>query len=195
MRRGMLLCTIVVLAAVVGMPGVASAGGGCHGGVTQNDATGEEDATIEMVDACFTATVTTVDPGTPVTFVNMDEFVHNVGGNRWGHFDDLHEADTFRVSFDEAGTYPFACSYHPGMTGAIVVGDGKGAGNGAGIAVAPFEAPRPETVTRVVTASGGVSAASVAVAAIVGGLLGAAITVGLTRSASRKVPARLREPA
>ncbi|HET6792492.1 MAG TPA: cupredoxin domain-containing protein [Actinomycetota bacterium] len=194
MRRGMLLCTIVVLAAVVGMPGVASAGGGCHGGVTQNDATGEEDATIEMVDACFTATVTTVDPGTPVTFVNMDEFVHNVGGNQWGHFDDLHEADTFRVSFDEAGTYPFACSYHPGMTGAIVVGDGKGAGNGAGIAVGPFEAPRPETVTRVVTASGGVSAASVAVAAIVGGLLGAAITVGLTRSASRKVPARLREP-
>lgn len=194
MRRGMLLCTIAVLAGVVGMPGVASAGGGCHGGVTQNDATGEEDATIEMVDACFTATVTTVDPGTPVTFVNMDEFVHNVGGNQWGHFDDLHEADTFRVSFDEAGTYPFACSYHPGMTGAIVVGDGKGAGNGAGIAVEPFEAPRPETVTRVVTASGGVSAASVAGAAIVGGLLGAAITVGLTRSASRKVPARLREP-
>jgi plastocyanin len=194
MRRGMLLFTIVVLAAVVGMPGVASAGGGCHGGVTQNDATGKEDATIEMVDACFTATVTTVDPGTPVTFVNMDEFVHNVGGNQWGHFDDLHEADTFRVSFDEAGTYPFACSYHPGMTGAIVVGDGEGAGNGAGIAVEPFQATPPETVTRVVTASGGVSAASVAVAAIIGGLLGAAITVGLSRSTSRTVPARLREP-
>jgi plastocyanin len=194
MRRGMLLCTIVVLAAVVGMPGVASAGGGCHGGVTENDATGQEDATIEMVDACFTATVTTLDPGASVTFVNMDEFVHNVGGNQWGHFDDLHEGDTFRVSFDEAGTYPFACSYHPGMTGAIVVGGGKGVGNGAGITVEPFEAPAPETVTRVVTASGGVSAASVAVAAIIGGLLGAAITLGLTRSISRKVPAGLREP-
>jgi plastocyanin len=194
MRRGMLLCTIVVLAAVVGMPGVASAGGGCHGGVTENDATGQGDATIEMVDACFTATVTTVDPGTPVTFVNMDEFVHNVGGNQWGHFDDLHEGDSFKVSFDEAGTYPFACSFHPGMTGAIVVGDGKGAGSGAGIAVEPFEAPAPEIVTRVVTASGGVSAASVTIAAIIGGLLGAAITVGLTRSISRRVPARVREP-
>ena len=195
MRRGTLLCTIVVLGAVVGMPGVASAGGGCHGGVTQTDATGQEDATVQLVDACFSATVTSVDPGTPVTFVNMDEFVHNVGGNQWGHFDDLHGGDTFRVSFEEAGTYPFACSYHPGMTGAIVVGDGEGAGNGAGIAVEPFEAPRPETVTRVVTASGGVSAASGAVAAIIGGLLGAAITLGLTRSTSRKVPARLREPA
>jgi plastocyanin len=190
----MLLCTIVVLVAVVGIPGMASAGGGCHGGVTENDATGEDNATIEMVDACFTATVTTVDPGTPVTFVNMDEFVHNVGGNQWGHFDDLHEGDSFNVSFDEAGTYPFACSFHPGMTGAIVVGDGKGAGSGAGIAVEPFEAPAPEVVTRVVTASGGVSAVSVAVAAIIGGLLGAAITVGLTRSTWRKVPARLREP-
>ena len=53
MRRGTLLCTIVVLAAVVGMPGVASAGGGCHGGVTQTDATGQEDATVQLVDACF----------------------------------------------------------------------------------------------------------------------------------------------
>jgi plastocyanin len=192
MRRGMLLCTIVVLA-LVGMPGVASAGGGCHGGVTENDATGEENATIEMVDACFTATVTSVDPGAPVTFVNMDEFVHNVGGNQWGHFDDLHEGDSFKVSFDEAGTYPFACTFHPGMTGAIVVGGGKGAGSGADIAVEPFEAPPPETVTRVVTASGGVSAATVVVAVIIGGLLGAAITVGLSRSTSRKVPAGLRE--
>lgn len=188
MRRGMLLCTIAVLTAVVGMPGVAAAGGsGCHGGVTENDAAGQEEATIQMVDACFTATVTTVDPGTSVTFVNRDEYVHNVGGNQWGHFDDLHGGDTFRVSFDEAGTYPFACSYHPGMTGAIVVGDGTGAGNGGGIDVEPFEAPAPETVTRVVTARGGVSATPVAVAAIIGGLLGAAITVVSTRSASRKV--------
>ena len=177
------------------MPGVASAGGGCHGGVTQTDATGQEDATVQLVDACFSATVTSVDPGTPVTFVNMDEFVHNVGGNQWGHFDDLHGGDAFTVSFEEAGTYPFACSYHPGMTGAIVVGDGEGAGNGAGIAVEPFEAPRPEMVTRVVTPSGGVSAGSGAVAAIIGGLLGAALALGLTRSTSRKVPARLREPA
>ena len=124
LKRGMLLCTIVAAVAIVGMP-AASAGGGCHSGVTQNDAGGEDAVTVRMVDACFTATVTTVDQGAPVTFVNMDEFVHNVGGNEWGHFEDLHGGDAFTVSFDEAGTYPFACSYHPGMTGAIVVGDGK----------------------------------------------------------------------
>jgi hypothetical protein len=134
-----------------------------------------------------------VDPGMPVTFVNSDPgLVHNVGGNQWGHFEDMFEGDAFTVSLDEAGTYPFACSYHPGMTGAIVVGGGKGAGSGGGITVEPFEAPPPETVTRVVTESSSLSAGSLAVAAIIGGLLGAAITVGLTRS--KKVPARVAEP-
>jgi plastocyanin len=190
----MLLFGIVATMAIVGMPGTASAGGGCHTGATENDASGEQEATVRLVDACFSASVTTVDPGTPVTFVDMDAgIVHNVSGSQWGHFEEMTEGDAFTVSFDEAGIYPFACQYHPGMTGAIVVGDGTGAGNGAGITVEPFEAPAaPQTVTRVVTQSGGVSAGSLAVAAIVGGLLGAAITVGLSRS--RKVPARVAEP-
>ena len=192
MKRRMLLCAVMTLA-IVGMPGAASAGGGCHTGVSDNDATGSEAATVRMIDACFTAAVTAVDAGTPVTFVNDDQgLVHNVGGNQWGHFEDMFGGDAFTVSFDEAGTYPFACSYHPGMTGAIVVDGGAGAGNGAGITVEPFEAPPPETVTRVVTESATLPTGSLAIAAIVGGLLGAALTIGLTRS--RKVPARVAEP-
>ena len=57
---------------VLGVPSTAVAGGGCHDGVTRNDATGEKTATVRMIDACFTATVTTVDPGAPVTFANTD---------------------------------------------------------------------------------------------------------------------------
>jgi hypothetical protein len=30
--------------------------------------------------------------------------------------------------FKEEGTFPYVCIYHPGMAGAIVVGDGQGAG-------------------------------------------------------------------
>jgi plastocyanin len=187
MKRGMLLCMIAAIAAVVGMPGVASAGGGCHGGVTENDASGQEDATIRIVDACFTATVTTVDPGTPVTFVNGDDFVHNVGGNEWGHYDDLLGGDAFTVSFDEAGTYPFACTYHPGMTGAIIVGDGKGATGAEAITVEPFVPTTPKAITRVVTKSGGLSAVPLLLAAVLGALVGAgAVTLGRTRS--RRAP-------
>ena len=67
----------------------------------------------------------------------------------------MAKGDAFTATFDGAGIYPFACQYHPGMTGAIVVGDGKGAGSGAGITVEPFSAPDPETVTRVGGQDGG----------------------------------------
>ena len=183
MKRGMLLCVVVGATMVVlGMPGAALAGGGCHSGVTENDATGEKDATVRMIDACFTATVTTVDPGQPVTFANTDLGVtHNVGGNQWGHFEDMVEGDAFTVTFDEAGVYPFACNYHPGMTGAIVVGGGKGAGGGSGITVEPVEAPAPQTVTRVVAEDAGPPAGMLAAIGFVGVALGAGIAVGLSR--------------
>jgi plastocyanin len=104
----------------------ALAGGGCHVGPTQ----GRGDR-VEMVKACFTPNILRTDPGTEVTFVNRDPYVHNLSGNRWGYFDDLHQGDAYTATFDEPGVYPFACTYHPGMTGAIVVGDGTGPGSGA----------------------------------------------------------------
>lgn len=191
MKRVMLLCVIVGAATVVlGVPGAALAGGGCHGGITQNDATGEKVATVRMIDACFTATVTTVDPDQPVTFANTDLGVtHNVGGNQWGHFEDMIEGDAFTVTFDEAGIYPFACNYHPGMTGAIVVGDGKGAGSDGGITVEPFEAPAPQTVTRVAATDEGLPARLVVAAGVVGVALGAGIAVGLLRSGGKRTTA------
>lgn len=183
MRREMLLCLIAGTATVVlGMPGAALAGGGCHGSVTQNDARDEKVATVRMVDACFTATVTTVDPGAPVTFANTDLGVtHNVGGNRWGHFEDMIEGDAFTVTFDEAGIYPFACNYHPGMTGAIVVGDGKGAGAGEEITVQPFEATSPKVVRSVVAEDGGLPIGALVGVALAGLALGAAAMLVIGR--------------
>jgi len=190
MKRGMLLCTIVGVATVVlGMPGAALAGGGCHAGVTENDATGEKDATVQMFDACFTATVTSVDAGTAVTFANTDLGVtHNVGGNQWGHFEDMIEGDAFTVRFDDAGIYPFACNYHPGMTGAIVVGDGKGAPNAEVVSVQPFE-PDAKPVTRVVSNDQGLPAGFVVAAGALGIAVGAGIAVGLTRSGKKSATA------
>jgi len=181
MKRGMLLCVVVGAAMVVlGVPGAALAGGGCHSGVTENDATGEKDATVRMVDACFTATVTTLDPGAPVTFANTDVGVtHNVGGNQWGHFEDMVEGDAFTVTFDEPGVYPFACNYHPGMTGAIVVGDGKSAG-GDDIIVEAFE-PAPKVVTPVAAEPDGMPGGVVAAVALIGLAIGAGLALGVGR--------------
>jgi plastocyanin len=109
--------------------GQARAGGGCHDGVTQG--TGD---TIGIVNACFTPTILHVDPGSMVTFANKDPFAHNVTANGWGHFDKLGPGQSFTAWFDGPGTYPFACTIHPGMSGAIVVGDGIAPGAGAALA-------------------------------------------------------------
>jgi plastocyanin len=150
MRVGVLSATAI--ATLWLWSGLAQAGGGCHAGVTEG--TGD---TIGLVDACFTPTILRVDPGATVTFVNKDPFAHNVTANGWGHFDNLAPGDSFTASFEAAGTYPFACTIHPGMSGAIVVGDGITAGankavttgtlvdsSGTQVAAAPPPATAPD---------------------------------------------------
>jgi plastocyanin len=110
----------------------ASAGGGCH------RATQGQGDTVTMSKACFTPSVLRVDPGTEVSFVNRDPVVHNVSATGWGYLGDMTEGQAFAATFDEPGVYPYACTYHAGMTGAIVVGDGTGAGSGELAAVEPL---------------------------------------------------------
>lgn len=170
---------------ILGVP-VAAGGGGCHQGVTSADATDGDAPTIEMIDACFTPTTLQIEPGSQVTFVSRDvEFTHNVGGNLWGHFEDMAEGDGFRATFDEAGTYPYACSYHPGMTGAIIVGDGTGAGNGELISVQAFAPPDPLVVTNTRTITAEASNTPWAVAGALGLVAGAAGGFGLARARRR----------
>jgi plastocyanin len=129
--------------------GPAPAGGGCHRGLTQ----GEGD-TVEMSKMCFGPSILRADPGTEVTFVNLDPIVHNVNANGdWGQLDDMYEGDAFTATFREDGVYPFACSYHAGMTGAIVVGEGEGAGASASVM-------GPSTISEAATADGGEVAAA-----------------------------------
>jgi plastocyanin len=126
LRIATLVAVIVTLWVPLGA-GPARAGG-CGSPPTQGTA-------IEIVDACFQPSLLTISRGATVTFVNRDPFAHNVGGHLWGHFDDLNEGQRFEATFHHDGIYPFACTLHPGMTGAIVVGDGVGAGNGHTVSV------------------------------------------------------------
>jgi plastocyanin len=86
--------------------------------------------TVDLSDMCFTSTVLYVEPGTDVTWTNRDNTMgHNVVGvgGTWGDPDlTLYQGDTVSYRFDEDGVFPYACWIHPGMIGAIVVGDGVG---------------------------------------------------------------------
>jgi plastocyanin len=116
----------------------AAAGGGCHAGLTEG--TG---GTVAMAKACFRPAILRIDPGTDVTFVNRDPITHNVSSNGWGRFEDMNEGDAFRATFAEPGIYPFACTIHPGMVGAVVVGEDAAAGSGKSVSISAVSDPEP----------------------------------------------------
>lgn len=139
-------------------PGLAraSGGGGCGRAVTDDHGT-----QIAIRDFCFGPTILRVRRGETVTWVNKDGFAHTVlGANAsWGGFDSLRRnGGEVSHRFVRSGVYPYVCTYHPGMLGAIVVGNGKGAGvahtmtTGAGpvtLASPPSPVPAAEPVASI----------------------------------------------
>lgn len=159
----------------------AAAGGGCHEGLSQGS--GQE---VSLTEACFTPSIISVEPGQKVTFVNEDDFVHNVSANGWGHLDDMQLGDSFTVSFKVDGTYPFACTYHFGMLGAVIVGDGEGPGSGMAVATEPDEdQPAAGSGAVALTPDTGRSWALPAmIGLLAGGIAGAGLTMLRRRAGS-----------
>src|SRR4030095_6496472 len=79
-------------------------------------------------DFCFGPTILRVATGETTTFVNGDPFPHTVLGanGAWGSYDALRRGGEATYGFSEAGVYPYVCTLHVGMVGAVVVGDGVG---------------------------------------------------------------------
>ena len=120
---GVVVLGTLLLVPVLGQ-GLASAsgGGGCGRPVTDAKGTG-----VDIADFCFSPTILRVSTGDAVTFTNVDPFPHSVlGANAtWGDYAGFKKRSvTYR--FSEPGVYPYVCTYHPGMVGAVVVGDGVG---------------------------------------------------------------------
>jgi len=178
MRRWWIVTGLVVGAIVGPAATTALAGGGCHGGAT--DGTGR---VVELVDACFTPTVLRVDPGTEVTFVNRDSVVHNITANEWGHYDDFQPGARFTTRFQEDGTYPYACTYHPGMSGAIIVGSGEGSSTFPPVSLGNDE-PAPTSTTIVQRTDS--LAGRIGIGAL-GAVIGAIAGLGISRL--RRAPA------
>lgn len=64
-----------------------------------------------------------VKKGTTVTWTNNDGVPHNVvGENGTGpQSDTLDTGDTYSFTFNEAGTFSYKCTFHPGMTAKVTV--------------------------------------------------------------------------
>jgi plastocyanin len=122
MRRPLaVLAVSAAVAAATGLFGspTASAGGGCGDDVTFE--TGS--TTVTVAHACFSPTVTQVPVGTTVSFVNESGLEHNLTGPGPIGFNNFSTDATVKLTFSTAGIFPYACTFHPGMSGAVVVGN------------------------------------------------------------------------
>jgi plastocyanin len=88
-------------------------GGGGGGGGTE----------VSMEGIAFEPAEATVSAGDTVTWVNNDSVGHDVTADSFSSGDPggMANGDTFEHTFEEAGTFDYVCTVHPGMEGSVVV--------------------------------------------------------------------------
>jgi len=200
MRRTLIsilaLAGLLLVVAVV--PAAVRAGGGCHQPGPGSTYT-EGPATVVRMDVCsFAPTVARVPVGTEVRFLNTSNGDHIVLGRNgtWGS-GTLQPGKEFSETFSSEGTYPFACPLHPGMVGAIVVGDGAADGAAAPAAVVTGPAPTaptaPTAQSEAATSAGRTTVMDwtpIAIAALGGIGVGAILTALITGAVTDRRRAR-----
>ena len=80
------------------------------------------DQAVTITGFAFAPPSVTVNEGDTVTWDNQDGMAHTATGSG-GAFDTGNLADgaSAAVTFDTAGTFAYACSIHPTMTGTVIV--------------------------------------------------------------------------
>jgi plastocyanin len=95
------------------------AGGGGDGGADAAPVAGV--AEVSAKDNRFSPPAIEVPAGTTVTWRFEDGFVpHDVAGDGWTSGEPKRDG-RFTHTFDRAGTYPYRCTVHDGMTGRVIV--------------------------------------------------------------------------
>jgi plastocyanin len=175
-RAAVLLITwaLLLLNAFVSLPAYA---GGCHPESTQPSSESAGTTAIVPTKGCaFGPTVLHVSEGATVTWVNHDPVPHTVTGVNltWGGLDELGKGEDVRFQFDESGTFPYYCILHPGMAGAVVVGNGRSDDIAAApVAMPPSgtkSAPKPTSDEGSAAGTSTASVAGIAVLALVAGV-------------------------
>jgi plastocyanin len=105
-------------------------GGGNGAATTEEPAGGGEDGggggggtEVSMEGIAFEPAEVTVSAGDTVTWTNNDSVAHDVTADSFssGEAGGMAGGDTFEHTFEEAGTFDYVCTVHPGMEGTVVV--------------------------------------------------------------------------
>jgi len=116
-------CSILLVAVIL----ASCSGGGTSGTTTTTAGTGTTagggtSVQIIMNNRSYDPKTVTIGLGGTVTWVNQEALRHDVVADN-GEFNSglFGEGETFSFTFSAAGTYPYHCSIHPGMTGTVIV--------------------------------------------------------------------------
>jgi plastocyanin len=100
-------------------------GGGDDGGGGGDDGGGGGGGGGEVSEEgiAFNPAEVTVGVGDTVTWTNNDSVGHDVTADSFSSGDPggMAPGDTFEHTFEEAGTFDYVCTVHPGMEGSVVV--------------------------------------------------------------------------
>jgi len=122
----LLLFVLGLLFAGLAVPAAVVAGDPCFHSMARPATTTGATVEIAIGDCVFVPTVTYVPVGSTVQWKNTSSQPHEVVGANltWGaHEKLLSTGDTIGWTFDKSGVFAYTCMLHPGMIGAIVVGD------------------------------------------------------------------------
>jgi plastocyanin len=83
---------------------------------------GGNEVQVIMTNRSYDPETVTIKVGDTVTWVNQDAPQHDVVADNGEFKSDLFDkGQSFSHTFTAAGTYPYHCSIHPGMTGTVIV--------------------------------------------------------------------------
>ena len=97
-------------------------GGGGDGG-DGGGGGGGGGAEVSEEGVAFEPAEVTIGVGETVTWTNNDSVPHDVTADSFssGEPGGMAPGDTFEHTFEEAGTFDYTCTVHPGMDGTVVV--------------------------------------------------------------------------
>jgi amicyanin len=99
-----LACLIILAAVLVSFTGIAVA----------------DNAQVNIKDFQYQPSTVTISRGDTVTWTNMDNVLHDVDFKGPGS-PELKKGETYSKTFNDAGSFDYLCSIHPGMKGRVIV--------------------------------------------------------------------------
>jgi LPXTG-motif cell wall-anchored protein len=87
------------------------------------------DASVTMKDIEFKPRTLSISPGDRVTWTNRDTAQHNAVDDGEFRTPLLEKGERASVTIDDAGTYNYVCTVHPGMNGKLVAESGGSGGS------------------------------------------------------------------